>query len=125
MKKIYVGNLPFSFNEVELRELFAQFGKVVSGRIVIDKFTNKSKGYGFVEMGTIDEATRACAGLHGTTIESRSLTVSIARSGVAAPDEHSTAKPSDSSVQSYRTPMPHGMVGIGDRVAALREDLSS
>ena len=77
--KLYVGNLPYSVVEAKLEEIFAQHGKVVSVRIITDKFSGRSKGFGFVEMSSDDEAARATAALNGTEFEGRALVVSEAR----------------------------------------------
>ncbi len=77
--KLYVGNLPYSVTEDRLQEHFAQHGSVVSARIITDKFTGKSKGFGFVEMSSDAEAERAATALNGTDFEGRNIVVSEAR----------------------------------------------
>jgi RNA recognition motif-containing protein len=77
--KLYVGNLSYSVVEEKLQELFAKHGNVVSARIITDKFSGRSKGFGFVEMGSEEEAQRATAALNGTDFEGRKLVVSEAR----------------------------------------------
>jgi RNA recognition motif-containing protein len=77
--KLYVGNLSYSVVEAALQDLFAQHGSVVSARIITDKFSGRSKGFGFVEMGSDDEAERATAALNGTDFEGRKIVVSEAR----------------------------------------------
>ncbi len=77
--KIYVGGLPYSTTEPQLTELFATHGKVESVRVITDKYTGQSRGFGFVEMATPEEAKRAIAALNGTTLEGRTLTVNEAR----------------------------------------------
>ncbi|HYM37617.1 MAG TPA: RNA-binding protein [Nitrospiraceae bacterium] len=77
--KIYVGGLPYSTTEQELSDLFATHGAVQSARIITDKFTGKSRGFGFVEMATADEAQKAIAALHATQLGGRTLTVNEAR----------------------------------------------
>ena len=77
--KLYVGNLPYSVTEERLQQHFAQHGSVVSARIILDKFTGKSKGFGFVEMSSDQEAERASTALNGTTFEGRNIVVSEAR----------------------------------------------
>jgi len=77
--KLYVGNLAYSVTEAKLEEHFAQHGKVVSARVITDKFSGRSKGFGFVEMGSDEEAERATAALNGTEFEGRSIVVSEAR----------------------------------------------
>lgn len=77
--KLYVGNLPYSVTEERLQQHFAQHGSVVSARIITDKFTGRSKGFGFVEMSSDDEAQRATNALNGTEFEGRNIVVSEAR----------------------------------------------
>lgn len=77
--KLYVGNLPYSVTEERLQQHFAQYGSVVSARIITDKFSGRSKGFGFVEMSSDEEAQRATAALNGTDFEGRNVVVSEAR----------------------------------------------
>lgn len=79
MKKLYVGGIPYSTTEDSLREAFEQAGKVVSVSIIIDRTTGRSKGFGFVEMGTEDEAQKAIQHWHGQELEGRRLTVNEAK----------------------------------------------
>ena len=77
--KIYVGGLPYSATEQELSSLFATHGSVESARVITDKFTGQSRGFGFVEMSTGEEANKAIAALNGTQIGGRTLTVNEAK----------------------------------------------
>ncbi|MDR1196914.1 MAG: RNA-binding protein [Candidatus Nomurabacteria bacterium] len=77
--KLYVGGLPYATKEDELEELFAAYGKVVSAAIVKDKFTEKSRGFGFVEMDNAEEAQAAIDGLNGKDLDGKTLTVNLAR----------------------------------------------
>ncbi|HEX9742740.1 MAG TPA: RNA-binding protein [Nitrospiraceae bacterium] len=77
--KIYVGGLPYSTTEEELSSLFAAHGAVQSAKIITDKFTGKSRGFGFVEMATAEEAQKAITALHETQMGGRTLTVNEAR----------------------------------------------
>ena len=77
--KIYVGGLPYSATEQQLNELFAVHGTVESARVITDKFTGQSRGFGFVEMSTLEEAKTAIAALNGTQLGGRTLTVNEAR----------------------------------------------
>ena len=77
--KLYVGGLPYSMTEGELEELFKQVGEVASVQIIIDRFTNKSRGFGFVTMSTDEEARQAVERLHGSKADGRALTVNEAR----------------------------------------------
>lgn len=78
-KKLYVGNLPFSFSDEELKDLFAQAGTVESANVIIDKMSGRSKGFGFVEMSNDDEASSAIQSLNGKEIDGRNITVNEAR----------------------------------------------
>ena len=78
-KKLYVGNLTYGTDDAALTELFGQFGTVQSAQVIIDRDTGRSKGFGFVEMGSDQEAQAAITGLHGKQIEGRTLTVNEAR----------------------------------------------
>lgn len=85
--KLYVGNLSYSVVEEKLQGLFSQHGSVVSVRIITDKFSGRSKGFGFVEMGSDEEAERATAALNGTEFEGRAMVVSEARPQEARPPQ--------------------------------------
>jgi len=78
-KKLYVGNLSYTVDSSELEQLFAQHGQVVSAQIINDRDTGRSKGFGFVEMATDQEATAAVAALNGQQHNGRALTVNEAR----------------------------------------------
>src|SRR5256712_12255568 len=77
--KLYVGGLPYSVTEQQLNELFAQQGTVSSAKVITDKFTGQSRGFGFVEMSTTEEAQKAISTLNGTQLDGRSLTVNEAK----------------------------------------------
>ncbi len=93
--KLYVGNLSYNITEERLHEHFAQHGTVISARIISDKFTGKSKGFGFVEMSSDQEAEKAISALNGTDFEGRNIVVSEARP------------------QPPRAPRPGGSGGFG------------
>ncbi len=76
---IYVGNLSFDTSERELEAAFATYGAVTSARIATDRDTNRPRGFGFVEMSNQTEAEAAIAGLNGTDLQGRTLTVNEAR----------------------------------------------
>ena len=78
-KNLYVGNLSFSVKDDELNALFAAFGKVTSARVIMDRETQRSKGFGFVEMADDAEAQAAIDGLNGKENNGRVLTVNEAR----------------------------------------------
>ena len=84
MKKIFVGGLPFRYNDADLAELFTPFGKVHSAVIIIDRALRRSKGFGFVEMDAA-EADKAIASLEGSDLDGRRLTVNEARPQEARP----------------------------------------
>ena len=77
--KLYVGNLDYSVTENQLRELFSQHGEVVDAVVVEDKYTDRSKGFGFVEMSDNSEAQQAIETLNGSDFSGRSLKVNKAR----------------------------------------------
>ena len=80
MTKLYVGNLAFSMTDDSLTQLFAQKGyKVGSARIITDRETGRSRGFGFVELGAADEASKAIGELNGLDVEGRALQVNEAR----------------------------------------------
>ena len=76
---IYVGNLDFKVSDSELEETFAAFGTVSSCKIIIDKYSNRSKGFGFVTMDNDDEASNAINELNGTSLKSRDIVVNEAK----------------------------------------------
>lgn len=76
---IYVSNLPFAVVDEDLRSYFAEYGEVSSAKVIMDKYTNRSKGFGFVEMSDDAAADKAIAELDGATIEGRSIKVSVAK----------------------------------------------
>jgi RNA recognition motif-containing protein len=78
-KKLYVGNLPYTTDDAALESQFAAFGKVDSARVITDRDTGRSKGFGFVEMASDDEANTAMEKLNGFSMGGRNLTVSEAR----------------------------------------------
>ncbi len=78
-KKIYVGNLSFSVTDDELQQAFASFGNVLSARVVMDKMSGRSKGFGFVEIEQDDAADQAVAKMDGQTIGGRAIRVSEAK----------------------------------------------
>jgi RNA recognition motif-containing protein len=77
-KKLYVGNLPFTTTEDELRDLFERHGKVASAKVITDRETGRSRGFGFVEMEESGEADAAMAALDGNDMGGRSLRVNEA-----------------------------------------------
>jgi RNA recognition motif-containing protein len=78
-KKLYVGNLPYGVTDSDLQRLFEPHGAVQSAQVIMDRDTGRSKGFGFVEMNSDQEAQAAIAALNGQQMEGRSLTVNEAR----------------------------------------------
>ena len=78
-KKLYVGNLTYGVNNNDLEQMFAAFGTVESAQVIVDRDTGRSKGFGFVEMASDQEAQKAIEALNGTQVEGRTLTVNEAR----------------------------------------------
>ncbi len=78
-KKLYVGGLPYSVTEDKLQEIFSAHGTVESARVITDRFTGRSRGFGFVEMSSEEEAQTAIDSLNGSDLDGRSLTVNEAR----------------------------------------------
>ncbi len=77
--KLYVGNLPYSVDKARLEELFGEYGNVASAQVIMDRETGRSKGFGFVEMGSDQEAQGAISSLNGKNVDGRNLTVNEAR----------------------------------------------
>jgi cold-inducible RNA-binding protein len=88
-QNIYVGGLAYSVTEQQLQELFATYGTVDAVRVITDKATGQSRGFGFVEMHTQAEAQEAIKALHGTQLAGRTLTVNEAR----PPEQRSGPRP--------------------------------
>ncbi|NUQ78634.1 MAG: RNA-binding protein, partial [Polyangiaceae bacterium] len=78
-KRLYVGNLSYSTTDQRLREMFAQYGEVTSAELILDRMTGQSRGFGFVEMATPADATRAIEAMHGAELDGRSRVVNEAR----------------------------------------------
>ncbi|MDH3288007.1 MAG: RNA-binding protein [Betaproteobacteria bacterium] len=80
-KKLFVGNLSYSVGDDDLHHLFAAHGNVASAQVIMDRDSGRSKGFGFVEMGSDQEAQAAIAALNGTPFDGRNVTVNEARAG--------------------------------------------
>ena len=83
--KLYVGNLPYSFRDEDLQQTFSQYGSVGSAKVMMERDTGRSKGFGFVEMGSDAEAQAAIEGMNGQSLGGRSLVVNEARPMEARP----------------------------------------
>lgn len=78
-KKLYVGNLPWSIRDEQLRELFSQFGEVVEAIVITERHSGRSKGFGFVTFSTDEEAQAAVDAMHQKDVEGRPLVVNVAK----------------------------------------------
>ena len=78
-KKLYVGGLPYSVTDTQLEEIFSPHGSVESARVITDRMTGRSRGFGFVEMSSSDEAEASINALNGSDLEGRTLTVNEAK----------------------------------------------
>jgi RNA recognition motif-containing protein len=78
-KKLYVGNLSYNTHEEDLREAFSKIGEVVSATLIVDQASGRSKGFGFVEMATDEDADKAITSLNGTAFMDRTITVNEAK----------------------------------------------
>jgi len=87
--KLFVGSLSFAINEEQLKELFEAFGAVESASLIMDRDTNRSKGFGFIEMTNDEEAKAAIDGLNGKQVEGRQIVVNVAK-----PKEDRPSRPS-------------------------------
>ncbi|MGA8391135.1 MAG: RNA-binding protein [Burkholderiaceae bacterium] len=83
--KLYVGNLPYSFRDEDMQQAFSQFGNVSSAKVMMERDTGRSKGFGFVEMGSDAEAQAAIKGMNGQNMGGRDLVVNEARPMEARP----------------------------------------
>ena len=83
--KLYVGNLPYSVRDEDLQQSFGAFGNVTSAKVMMERDTGRSKGFGFVEMGSDAEAQQAIGGMNGQSLGGRSLVVNEARPMEARP----------------------------------------
>ena len=83
--KLYVGNLPYTVRDEDLQQSFGQFGSVTSAKVMMERDTGRSKGFGFVEMGSDAEAQAAIGGMNGQSLGGRSITVNEARPMEARP----------------------------------------
>ncbi|TXI71657.1 MAG: RNA-binding protein [Limnohabitans sp.] len=83
--KLYVGNLSYAVRDNDLQQAFSPFGNVQSAKVMMERDTGRSKGFGFVEMGSAEEAQAAIEALHGTNMGGRDLTVNVARPMEARP----------------------------------------
>ena len=83
--KLYVGNLPYTVRDEDLQQAFGEFGSITSAKVMMERDTGRSKGFGFVEMGSDAEAQAAISGMNGQSLGGRSITVNEARPMEARP----------------------------------------
>ena len=79
MTNIYVGNLPYDMTDAKLEETFTSFGTVERAKVIVDRVSGRSRGFGFVEMASSEEAKAAIEGLNGSEVDGRTLVVNEAR----------------------------------------------
>ncbi|MCL4367152.1 RNA-binding protein [Patescibacteria group bacterium] len=79
LKKLYIGNLPWSVNDAKLRELFGKYGSIATAVVILDRQTGRSRGFGFVEIEDDSQAQQAISEMNGADIEGRKLVVNEAR----------------------------------------------
>ena len=77
--KLFVGSLPYEMSDFDLEDLFKQYGEVLSAKVIVDRYSGRSKGFGFVEMNSEGSAQAAIDSLNGTEVKGRTINVSIAR----------------------------------------------
>jgi RNA recognition motif-containing protein len=77
--KLYVGNLPYSYRDSDLQDAFAAFGEVASANVAMERDTGRSRGFGFVQMGTAEQAQAAIDGMNGKPVGGRGLVVNVAK----------------------------------------------
>ncbi|HEX5684602.1 MAG TPA: RNA-binding protein [Ideonella sp.] len=109
--KIYVGNLPYSVTDSALKSNFAEFGSVSSAKVMMDRETGTSKGFGFVEMASAEFAQAAISALHGMSVDGRSIVVSLARPREASRD--SNGYRAGEYTATKRTDIGYGTGGFG------------
>jgi RNA recognition motif-containing protein len=98
---IFVSNLSFNVTDEDLQEYFAEYGEVSSARVILDKFTNKSRGFAFVEMSDEEAAKKAIQELDGATVDGRTIGVSVARPKEERPNKGSFQRRSNFSNSRY------------------------
>lgn len=98
---IYVSNLSFNVQDEDLREFFTPYGEVSSAKIIMDKATSRSRGFGFVEMNDEEGSKKAIAGLDGSTVEGRTIKVTEARQKEERSSSRSNGETSYNNSNSY------------------------
>lgn len=111
--KIYVGNLPYSVTDASLKSNFAEFGSVSSAKVMMDRDTGVSKGFGFVEMASAEVAQAAITALHGMSVDGRSIVVSLARPREASSNNSGGGYGADNYSAAKRSDIGYGTGGFG------------
>ena len=96
-KRLFIGGLPWAVTDQQLEEMFSKHGSVTSAKVITDKFTGRSKGFGFIEYANDEEADKAIAALDGSDLEGRKIIVNVAR-----PMEERTSGPNDRNDRNRR-----------------------
>ena len=109
--KLYVGNLPYSVTHATLESNFSEFGVVASAKVMMDRETGQSKGFGFVEMASADVAQAAIEGLNGMSVDGRSIVVNLARPREAS--RGSSGYGADNFKATARADVGYGSGGYG------------
>lgn len=78
-RKLYVGNLPWSIDTAKLREIFAEFGEIIDATVISDKYSGRSKGFGFVEYGSEESAQKAIKAMNEKEVDGRAIVVNVAK----------------------------------------------
>ena len=99
---IYVSNLSFAVQDEDLKSYFAEYGEVTSAKVIMDKYTNRSKGFGFVEMSDDTLAEKAIAELDGATVDGRSIKVNVAKPKEERPARQSYSNSNSNSNSNNR-----------------------
>lgn len=112
--KIYVGNLPYSVTDSSLKSNFAEFGSVSSAKVMMDRDTGTSKGFGFVEMASAEVAQAAITALNGMSVDGRAIVVSLARPREASNSNSGGGYSADGySAANKRSDVGYGNGGFG------------
>ena len=109
--KLYVGNLPYSYRDSDMEQAFSQYGTVSSAKVMMERDTGRSKGFGFVEMASADVAQAAIKALDGMSVDGRSIVVNLARP--REDSRGSVGRGADGFKATTRTDVGYGNGGYG------------
>lgn len=101
MPQIFVGNLPYTACEAEIRNIFERFGRVLSVRLAVDSATNQPRGFGFVIMPSMDDADEAITRLSGVSLNGRTLTVNQSRESTGGKADHSVSQKAEATALAF------------------------